>query len=136
MFWEMDFVGMDFSPDVDLDMLVVEPDSAMGTGAVDWTSALRVSDTIYMAQEHIGDVTELIYHVPAAIEQQEQSIFLHTRGYYELIRDFEGLPKMAALKNFREIGYFSTFSREVFLGTMNGDEEYVAIFNTNEYVDH
>ena len=125
MFWELDFAAMDFSNKQELNMTVVKPSIAKGTGSQNWTAALSKTDSNYMAQENIGEVTEILYKVPIPNQQQAQTVFLHTRGYYELIRDFEGLPKIRALNKFKEPGYFSHFSRDGFLRTLNPSEEFL-----------
>ena len=68
-----------------------------------------------MVQENIGDVTEVIYKASYQKESEKQSVFLHTRGYYELIRDYEGLPQLIELNKFKKPGYFSEYSRDKYL---------------------
>jgi hypothetical protein len=131
MFWELDFAAMDFSDHTKLDVTRLKPFSAWGTGAQDWTAALGKIDGNYMAQEKVGDVTEIIYQVPPALQQQSQTVFLHTRGYYELIRDFDGLPQISALNKFKVPGYFSEFSRAGYLRTLQVGEGYFASIKSN-----
>ena len=44
-----------------------------------------------------------------------QSFFLQSRGYYELIRKFKGTPQEAELKVLKTPGAFSDFSRKEYL---------------------
>jgi hypothetical protein len=123
MFWELDQVAMDFTENTDLSIAHLKPLSAYGTGQQDWTATLGETDEQYMAQEKVGDVTELKFTVPAVPEGKMQSIFLHTRGYYELIREFTGLPKLTELNKFKEPAYFSTFSRAGYLKVLAKEDE-------------
>lgn len=122
MFWELDYAGVDYSVDNEYDVKVIKPSVAIGTGALDWTSCIRNSDGLYMIQEVPGQVTEVIYKAPIAAEGQVQTVFLHSRGYYELIRDFTGLPDIIGLNKFRTPGYFSEYSKSLYLDLLNSHE--------------
>lgn len=119
MFWELDFAGMDFTMDEDVKVDHLKPVKALGTGSEDWTAALSETDHQYMSQEHVGEVTEIVYRALKASKNHEQTYFLHTSGYYELIRDFQGLPKLVELNKFKKNGYFSEFSRTKYLKVLD-----------------
>jgi hypothetical protein len=122
MFWEVDQVAMDFTGSADLSITHLQPLSAFGTDQEDWKAALEKVDEKYMAHEDIGKVTELRYAVPPVPTGQVQSAFLHTRGYYELIREFTGFPKIAQLNKFKDPAYFSTFSRAGYLEILDKEK--------------
>ena len=119
MFWELDYAGMDFSINKKMEKIVLKPYVAIGTGSKDWTEALAEKDYKYMIQEHIGEVTELLFEAPESAQDESISTFLRVQGYYELIRDFKGTPKMVELQKFKSSGYFSDFSRERYLDAIN-----------------
>jgi hypothetical protein len=123
MFWEVDQVAMDFTGSTDLSITHLQPLSALGTGQQDWTKILEKTDEQYMAQEKVGEVTELRFAVPPVPDDQVQSTFLHTRGYYELIREFKGFPEVAELNKFKDGAYFSTFSRAGYLKILDREKE-------------
>jgi hypothetical protein len=127
MFWEVDRVAMDFSTPATPEVTHLDPISALGNHGENWADALREVDGISMAQEKVRDVTELIFPVPPVPEDQVQSVFLLTRGYYELIRDFKGLPDLAELRKFRDPTYFSEYSRAGYLKVLNREEEIEAM---------
>lgn len=131
MFWELDYTAIDYSRDNDLQVTVVDPSLATGTGLKDWTLALAKADEQYMAQENTGDVTGIIYKAPPAPQNLSQSVFLHTRGYYELVRDFKGLPQIQSLNKFKTPGYFSFFSREKYLKMLLENSELAGIQQHN-----
>ena len=116
MFWEIDYIGMDFSEDNDLVISHINPVAAVGSGGIDWLSELNAIDGVYMSQDTVGMVTELIYRAPTtAGNGYIQTCFLHTSGYYEPIREFERLPQLIELYKFKTPGYFSDFSRTNYL---------------------
>ncbi len=116
MFWEVDQIGMDFKNDNELEIFRVNPISANGTGDLDWLAELNDIDGKYMSQATVGMVTELVYRAPSASDKgYVQTCFLYTSGYYEPIREFEGLPQLLELYRFKAPGYFSDFSRTNYL---------------------
>lgn len=123
MFWQIDQIAMDFTPNTDLSIRHLRPLTAFGTGHQDWVFALEKTDGQYMAQERVGEVTELSFAVPPIPDGQVQSAFLHTRGYYELIRDFTGLPELLELNKFKDPSYFSAFSRANYLKVLDKEKE-------------
>jgi hypothetical protein len=116
MFWEIDQIGLDFTDDRELEISRVNPISAIGTGGIDWLTELKATDGQYMSQDTVGMVTELIYRAPTTSGNgYVQSCFLRTSGYYEPIREFEGLPQLIELNKFKTPGYLSDFSRTNYL---------------------
>lgn len=122
MFWEMDYAGMDFTSQKPMSMDIIKPVMAVGTGARNWTSALKEADKKYMVQDSIGQITEITYPSVKHRDDEAQTVFLHTRGYYTLIRNFEGLPHIVELNKFKTPGYFSDFSRMRYLNTLDKEE--------------
>lgn len=122
MFWEMDYAGMDFTSQKPMSMDIIKPVMAVGTGARNWTSALKEADKNYMAQDSVGQITEITYPSVKHRDDEAQTVFLHTRGYYTLIRNFEGLPHIVELNKFKTPGYFSDFSRMRYLNTLDKEE--------------
>ncbi|MEY3367401.1 MAG: hypothetical protein RI973_556 [Bacteroidota bacterium] len=114
MFWEIDQAAMDFTEDDGLDLITLQPLRAFGSGTRDSKAALSHADDLYLEQLQTGEVTELHFQVPPPPSGMEQSFFLHTRGYYNHVRDYTGLPDLEALEPFKKPGYFSRFSRELY----------------------
>ncbi|MFN8256238.1 MAG: hypothetical protein U0W24_11145 [Bacteroidales bacterium] len=130
MFWEIDYACIDFSSNSELNIAAIQPKQAIGTGLKNWKSALENIDNQYMIQENSGEFTELLFtEVPRQI-YENQTVFLHSRGYYELIRNFKGIPQINELNKFKIPGYFSDYSRIEYLKTKNS-KEIVATINKN-----
>lgn len=111
MFWEIDAAAIDYSSGGVVNVEVVKPYFANGSGAKDWTQSLMYVDQDYMIQPEPGNITEITYKTKPATRELTQSVFLHSRGYYTLVRDFNGLPDLTALNKFKTPGYFSFYSR-------------------------
>ena len=121
MFWELDYAGVDFSENKDLKKRIIKPYLAVGTGSTDWKVALENADDQYMVHGQHHECAELRFEVPVSLQEQPHTTFLKTQGYYELIRDFEGLPELVQLQKFKAPGHFSDFSREKYLNVVNID---------------
>ncbi len=130
MFWEVDYAAIDFTNNQTMQTTELNPVSAMGSNSQDWKASLEKTDHKYMAQENVGDVTELTYKTPPTNANQKQTVFLHTRGYYQLIRNFEGLPQITELNKFKTPGYFSQYSRTEYLKTLEKENEIANISST------
>lgn len=115
MFWQIDYAAIDYTAQTKLTVNRLNPIQAIGTGEQNWTQALKGMDGNYMAQETSNQVTEIVYPANPAPKGMVQSLFLHTSGYYELIREFQGAPKIIELNKFRVPGYFSEYSRMEYL---------------------
>jgi hypothetical protein len=126
MFWEIDHAAIDFTENKELEITFLKPFKADGTGGHDWTFALSQTDEKYMAQESTGDVTEITFKAEPSAPDKVRSAFLHTRGYYELVRDFTGLPEITELNKFKKPGYFSEFSRSEYLKALNKENTIIS----------
>ena len=128
MFWEVDQIGMDFSQDQNLKINYLYPVSAAGSGDRDWLASLTSMDENYMAQDTVGLVTEVIFRTPNLQEKNyERTSFLHTSGYYELIREFSGPPQLTELYKFKTPGYFSDFSRQNYLSALEKENTFASV---------
>lgn len=126
MFWDLDKVNMDFSEDRPIDLIEIYPAQIHSSDGHNWSEALMYDDDRYLAQETIGDQVELKYEIPPTSKGKTQSFFLHTKGYYELIREFDGPPQLLELNKFKDPSYFRTFSREEYIKRLGPDLHIVA----------
>ncbi|KAA3437733.1 hypothetical protein [Rufibacter hautae] len=112
MFWEVDQAGMDFSPNQDLSLQKVPAATAIEKSGQNIGHLLAASDDSYLKQFSVGDAVELTFSLPKKAEAQTQTIFLHTRGYYEHLREYTGIPNLISLRDFEKPGHFMQFSRQ------------------------
>ncbi|MBN2828892.1 MAG: hypothetical protein JXR56_01075 [Candidatus Cloacimonetes bacterium] len=115
MFWETDFIGMDFTPDQKVFMEEVALTSAIDHNGEDVARLLNTSDDEYFVMPEIGNQAIMTYAVPQQREGYNRSAFLHSRGHYEVIRNPSGKTDVSYLETFRKPGRLSVFSRERYL---------------------
>lgn len=111
-FWEVDYAAMDFSENHACEIIPLELQSAEDETGRDVRSCLAHADGDYLDQLHVGAETNLSF-VPLEMldEHMTTSLFLHTRGYYEYIRDYTGTPNISELREFKKPGTFAHFSK-------------------------
>ncbi len=123
MFWELDQVAMDFSPNTDMKIKRLLPLMAINNEGEDVTAQLNTTDGEYLAQEMVGQTAEIRFAEVPVADTEQQSVFLHANGYYELIRDYEGVPKIGELTKFKTPGYFMEFSKTEYLKFLKPKDE-------------
>ena len=123
MFWEVDYAAMDFSPIVDLEVHELKPCQAFGSTGTDAQRALSADDDLYLDHWETGDVTEVRFEVPPIPEGYSKSCFLHSKGYYNHVREYTHAPELAELKKFKTPGYLNAYSKELFkrIGEAQGE---------------
>ena len=115
MFWEIDYAAMDFSGGKSFTMQVLSPIKAVDENGTNQLPALQKEDGLYLDQPQIGNVATLTYkNVPPASSSIIQSYILHSKGYYEHIRDFSGQPNLAFLQQFRNPDAFPAFGASLY----------------------
>ena len=114
MFWEVDYAALDYSPNAPVQLEKCRLRSATTERGADARAQLAADDTLYLSQPRPGAVVSLSYTsgLPAPVGGTRHTAFLHTKGYYEHIRDFKGLPNLPELYAFRKPGRFVEFSKE------------------------
>jgi len=103
----------------------VLPQRVPASDGRDYAKELAAEDNAYLPQLSVGNVAQLHFPAPAMEEGMQQSVFLHARGYHELIRDYEGWPKISELNKFRVPGYFSDYSKMRYLQVLGDEAEYL-----------
>lgn len=114
MFWDLDYVAMDFTPATAVSTTFIQPQLALDQNQHNWASTLQSADQKFLPQKNTGEFAEISYPIPPVTPGLTQTVFLHSRGYYELIRTYEGAPQVKELKKFRTPGAFAEFSRAEF----------------------
>jgi hypothetical protein len=71
---------------------------------------LQKEDGVYLDQPQIGNVVTLAYKasIPANATKT-QSFIMHSKGYYEYIREFTNKPDVAFLQKITQPGAFSAY---------------------------
>lgn len=110
MFWEIDAAAIDYSADQDFFVETLKPLQAVDETGKDILSNLTGEDGIYLEQPQIGNTATITYQSNAAVSpDQARSFILHTKGYYEHIREFAGKPDIKFLKGFTRPNAFPLY---------------------------
>jgi hypothetical protein len=112
MFWELDYIGMDFSTDKTLESRFVPASYAIkSNSSVSELASLASNDNEYckLLQNEF-----LSIEFDGQASTQEDSYFLVSTGYYHSLKQYEGNPDIGMLKQFKKKGFFSEFSEQRF----------------------
>jgi hypothetical protein len=115
MFWEIDYIALGTEESLPLQVHRIPLESAVDQNGQDILHLLTEDDDQYYIQPEIGDEGELTFAVPSLGHHMKRSVFLHSKGYYEILRSPEGAPDVPLLNSFKNPGRFVKFSKEEFL---------------------
>jgi len=115
MVWEIDYASMDFSNEVPLEIYRTSPVLTLNQDSKDIGKLISKDDSLYLEQFEIGDYSFLKFKAAEKKPQQSQSLVIHSKGYYEHIRNYDGLPDIIKLKEFKKPGGLSSFARNKYL---------------------
>jgi hypothetical protein len=115
LFWDIDYVGVDFSNDANVNTTIIPLYSATDEQGKDVTALLMRDDKEYLIQPDPVNATILSFKSPEKTNQSERTVFLHSKGNYEILRDTKGKPDIDYLNSFLEPGAFPKFSKDHFL---------------------
>ena len=112
MFWELDYAAIDYS-----DNITLVPETAKWIDAIDnknqdVLNLLAAADTSYYIQPEIGDEVTMRFTLPEPTDD-EQTVIMHSQGYYQIIMDLEGDQQKQKLLTFRKKGRFPAYSTEL-----------------------
>jgi hypothetical protein len=114
MFWEVDYAAIDFEQNIPTGITYLDPTTAIDEMGKETAHLLAAEDDQYLFQPDIGNEATLTYIIPEVVTGMQQSFFLHSKGYYEYIRDYQGVPDILYLNNFKKPGRFTQYSRETY----------------------
>lgn len=117
-FWEVDFAGLDFDITGEVQVKSVLPHQATTENGEEVSALLTATDGRYVTQDQVGDYMVVSFTEPLPGYGRERTVFLKNRGYYNYIRDYDGIPDVAALRKFRIPGYFTRFSENEYRRAM------------------
>ncbi|TXE10310.1 hypothetical protein [Algoriphagus aquimarinus] len=113
-FWDLDFAGVDYSKQDELNVTVIKPNSATGNKGEDFLDVLLADDEVYMKHLGMDSSTELKFEGLPVSSEMERTVFLRAKGYYISKQEYLGKVDRAKLKNFKNPGELSRFSQELY----------------------
>jgi len=115
MFWEIDYAAIDYSEDEPFTVEKITASKASDELGKNILPDLQNEDGQYLAQPEIGNMATMVYNTTPLIDQSKtRSYILHTKGYYEHIRDFKNAPDFGFLKQFKNPGAFPQFGMRLY----------------------
>ncbi len=92
-FWELDYVGVDFTKNEEVEILVSKPTSAIGNNGQDYTQQLSFDDDLYMKHQLDQDVntTNVVFKSLPVGNLLKRSFILKSKGYYVPKTEYTGL---------------------------------------------
>jgi len=122
MFWELDYAAVDFSGPADYSLTILQPKKALDEKGTDVTGLISMADGKYLEQPVPGNAADIEYSfTPNTDSSMAQTFVLHAKGYYEHVRNFQGPPHIAFLKQFAKPDALSKYSLTLYQNAMTGD---------------
>jgi rRNA processing protein Gar1 len=113
LFWEIDYAAMDFGRSEVMNPVSVPLKTAIDNNNLDISRLLLKSDSSYYVQKQTGDEAVLTFDTPEQTAGK-RTVFLHSRGYYKILREQTGKADKKKLKTFRKPGMVPAYSKETF----------------------
>lgn len=115
LFWELDYAAIDFSADTKMDAEILKPFTAHDESGKDVLEKVSKEDNQFLEQPLPGTVATLEYKwQPVNTSAEAYTFILHTKGYYEHVRNFEGSADIKFLTQFKKPGAFPRYSLQRF----------------------
>ncbi|MEN8201971.1 MAG: hypothetical protein ABFS28_05195 [Bacteroidota bacterium] len=111
-FWEVGYVGLDNNPSTNITAKLLSMDEALTETGESTKDKLLFDDELYYIQAEIGNEATLTFPVPEMADDK-RTVFLHSKGYYQILKDSKGIPKVRALKEISKEGNFNVYSNEL-----------------------
>lgn len=83
-FWNIDFLAVDYSEDMEVDVMEIAPAAAGDRNDLAVVDLLAANDDRFFVMPRTGDSAELIFPAPAGRPGFDRSIFLKAGGYYDI----------------------------------------------------
>ena len=129
MFWEIDHAALSFQSPSQIEMQSISAFKAITEKGVEVSDLLKKNDAKYLTQKKPGEFVDIYYLAPIISKGTERSIFIKSKGYYNYIRDYNGIPDFKELIKFKNPAHFTKFSKDQF-------EQINKSWNMNKYEDY
>ena len=111
-FWQMDYIGIDFSKPATLSVQHLKPIKAADSNGEDYTAQLSDNDDQYM--ERVEKSNEVLVRFDALRNEGNRTIILHSKGYYLPMKKYDGKLDKEALANFKNEAGLSRYSKQLY----------------------
>ena len=110
-FWDLDYVGMDFSPDADFTTEIIRPSLVAHNQVL--LASIQNDDSNYLEHLQKGDSTYFKFE-NLSTATTKRTIIMHSKGYYLSNEEYAGDPQWTKLIKMRKPGGLSNLSRELY----------------------
>ena len=115
MFWEIDYAALDYSTGNTFTVQKITPTKATDELGKNILPDLQKEDAVYLAQPDIGNIATLVYNCdPLRDDSKTRTFILHSKGYYEHVRDFKNKPDVGFLNQFKKPNAFPIFGMQFY----------------------
>ncbi len=109
--WEIDYAAIDYSPSTPVTSYTIPVKSAITENQKDVSELLLHDDDKYYTQPEMTNQAVVTFDLPVATGQS-RSVILHSKGWYQVLRNPAGKPDIKQLKAFKQPGHFNQFVNE------------------------
>ena len=96
-FWAFNSFAVDYTPNQPVELLTLHPIECLDSNGLDRLSQITSNDDSYYDMPDIGNRGYISFKAPPRRPGMNRTVFLHTRGYYQLHLDGKGQPSLEAL---------------------------------------
>jgi hypothetical protein len=115
-FWMINYLAVDYSDDLPVQITEIEASEAIDYKGRDVREILAKNDDNYLIMPNIGDSAELIFASPHQMYGMDRSVILKASGYYDIHLKGEGEPKFEILEKIHsEPGYAVQYAFKEYL---------------------
>jgi hypothetical protein len=97
-FWNIDFLAVDYSEDMEVDVMEIAPASLGAWNDPVVCELLEAKDDRYFIMPRTGDSAELVFPSPARMPGFDRSILLKASGYYDIHLEAQNEPQTDLIK--------------------------------------
>jgi hypothetical protein len=111
LLWEIDYAAIDYSPEQPLTIRELPVKTAVSEVQKNVAGLLVRDDIKYCNQPTTENQAVVTFDLPGQTEQA-RTVILHSKGWYQVLRNPSGKPDIEYLKTFRQPGRFNQFVNE------------------------
>jgi hypothetical protein len=114
LFWEIDYAAIDYSEKQPFTVKKILPVTATDENNKDVLPSLLYDDANYLSQPEIGNIATITFKPGNTGKGEVHSYILHSKGYYEHIRQFDNEPDFSFLKQFKKPNGFPLYGMQLY----------------------
>lgn len=106
--WEIDYAAVDYSPDQQFTIFTAPVQTAVTEKQENVAKLISTDDQNYYTQPDTDNQAVVTFNLPEQ-KNQSRTIFLHSKGWYQILHNPKGKPDIAYLRSFQTPGQFNNF---------------------------